>query len=131
MAPGKEERSLGELFAELSRETGQLVRKEVELATTEMTAKAKKAGADAAVIAAGGALLHAALLVLLAAFVLALAQLGVTAWLSALLVGVVTAGIGYMLLNRGRTSMRRSTLAPTQTMESLKETATWTTRQGA
>ena len=131
MAPGKEERSLGELLAELSRETGQLVRKEVELATTEMTAKAKKAGADAAVIAAGGALLHAALLVLLAAFVLALAQLGVTPWLSALLVGVVTAGIGYVLVNRGRTSMRRSTLAPTQTMESLKETATWTTRQGA
>ena len=85
----------------------------------------------AAVIAAGGALLHAALLVLLAALVIAMAQLGVTPWLSALLVGVVTAGVGYMLVNRGRASMRRSTLAPTQTMESLKETATWTTRQGA
>ena len=128
---GKDERSLGELLAELSRETGQLIRKEVELATTEMTAKAKKAGTDAAVIAAGGALLHAALLVLLAAFVIGLAQLGITPWLSALLVGVLTAGIGYMLVNRGRTSLRKSSLAPVQTMESLKETATWTTRQGA
>lgn len=131
MAPGKDERSLAELFAELSRETGQLVRKEVELATTEMTAKAKKAGADAAMIAAGGALLHAALLVLLAAFVIALAQLGITPWVSALIVGVLTAVVGYLLVNRGRASMRRTTLAPTQTMESLKETATWTTRQGA
>ena len=128
---GKDERSLGELLAELSRETGELIRKEVELATTEMTAKAKKAGTDAAVIAAGGALLHAALLVLLAALVIGLAQLGITPWLSALLVGVLTAGIGYMLVNRGRTSLRKSSLAPVQTMESLKETATWTTRQGA
>ena len=128
---GTDERSLGELLAELSRETGQLIRKEVELATTEMTAKAKKAGTDAAVIAAGGALLHAALLVLLAALVIGLAQLGITPWLSALLVGVLTAGIGYMLVNRGRTSLRKSSLAPVQTMESLKETATWTTRQGA
>src|SRR5688500_14867275 len=113
MAP-KDERSLGELFAELSRETGQLVRKEVELATTEITARAKKAGTDAAVIAAGGALLHAALLVLLAALVIGLAQLGVMPWLSALMVGGLTAGVGYMLVSRGRASMRKSSLAPRQ-----------------
>jgi drug/metabolite transporter (DMT)-like permease len=107
------------------------VRKEVELATTEMTAKARKAGADAAMMAAGGALAHAGLLVLLAALVIGLAQLGITPWLSALIVGVVTAGIGYMLVNRGKVSMRETSLAPTQTMESLKENARWTTRQGA
>ena len=45
MARSQDERSLGELFAELSRETGVLVRKEVELATTEMTAKARTAAA--------------------------------------------------------------------------------------
>jgi hypothetical protein len=36
--PGRDDRSLGELFSELSREMGTLVRKELELATTEMTA---------------------------------------------------------------------------------------------
>jgi len=56
-------RSIGELLAELSRETSQLVRKEVELATTEMTAKAKKAGGQVGIAAAGGALMHAGLLV--------------------------------------------------------------------
>src|SRR5205085_6751030 len=98
MADRKDERSLGELLAELSRETGQLVRKEVELATTEMTAKARKAGSDAAMMAAGGALAHAGLLVILAAFVIGLAQLGVTPWVSALIVGVVTILIGYVLV---------------------------------
>lgn len=131
MAAGRDERSLAELIAELSRETGQLVRKEVELATTEMTAKAKKAGVDAATITAGGALIHAGLLVLLAAFVIGLAQIGVTPWLSALIVGLATAGVGYVLVNRGRASMRATNLSPTETMESLKENAKWTTRQRA
>jgi hypothetical protein len=131
MAERKDERSLGDLLAELSRETGQLVRKEVELATAEMTAKAQKAGADAGMIAAGGALAHAGLLVLLAAIVIGLAQMGVTPWLSALLVGLVTVAVGYVLVNRGMASMRRTSVAPTQTIETLKENARWTTRQGA
>ena len=66
MARAQDERSLGELFAELSRETGVLVRKEVELATTELTAKARTAATHVGTIAAGGALAHAGLLVLLA-----------------------------------------------------------------
>jgi len=131
MADRKDDRSLGELLAELSRETGQLVRKEVELATTEMTAKAKKAAAAAGVAAAGGALVHAGLLVLLAAIVIGLAQLGVAPWLSALIVAALTMGVGYVLVNRGLEQMRRTSIAPTQAIESLKETATWTTRQGA
>lgn len=131
MADRKDERSLGDLLAELSRETGQLVRKEIELATTEMTAKAKKAGTDAGIVAAGGALAHAGLLVLLAAVVIALAQLGIEPWLSALIVGLLTIGIGYLLVNKGMANMRRTTIAPTQTIETLKENARWTTRQGA
>src|SRR3954462_14117383 len=129
MAERQDERSLGDLLAELSRETGTLVRKEVELATTEMTAKARKAAADAGITAAGGALAHAGLLVLLAALGLGLAQLGITPWLSAAIVGLLTIGIGYLLVNRGLANMRRTSVAPTQTIESLKENARWTTRQ--
>jgi hypothetical protein len=131
MADRRDERSLGELLAELSRETGELVRKEVQLATTEMTAKAKKASASAGIAAAGGALVHAGLLVLLAAFVIGLAQIGVTPWLSALLVAIVTMVAGYGLVNKGLGQLRRTSVAPTETIESIKETATWTTRQGA
>ena len=131
MADRKDERSLGELLSELSRETGQLVRKEVELATTEMTAKARRAGAAVAVAAAGGALVHAGLLVLLAAIVLGLAQAGMSPWLSASIVAVVTMIVGYALVNRGLAQLRRTSVVPTQAIETLKETATWTTRQGA
>jgi Flp pilus assembly protein TadB len=98
MVDRQDDRSLGELLAELSRETGQLVRKEVELATTEMTAKAKKAAAGAGIAAAGGALVHAGLLVFVATIVIALAQVGVSPWLSALIVAIVTMGGGYLLV---------------------------------
>lgn len=131
MAERKDDRSLGELLSELSRETGQLVRKEVELATTEMTAKARKAAASAGIAAAGGALVHAGLLVLLAGIVIALAQLGMPPWLAALIVAVVTMAGGYLLVKSGLAQMRRTTVTPTQAIEELKETATWTTRQGA
>jgi hypothetical protein len=131
MATPQDNRSLGELFSELSRETGTLVRKEVELATTELTSKAKVAGGHVGVVAAGGALAHAGLLVLLAAFVIGLAQLGVTPWLSALIVALVTMGVGYMLVSTGLSNLRRTSVAPTQTIETLKETSTWKTRTPA
>ena len=131
MADRLDNRSLGDLLAELSRETGQLVRKEIELASTEMTAKARKAGAQVGVAAAGGALIHAGVLVLLAMLVIALSEMGLAPWLAALIVGVLTIGIGYLLVNRGLAGLRGTSIVPQQTIETLKEDARWTTRQGA
>jgi len=131
VAARPEERSIGELFAELSRETGTLVRKELELATTEITGKARVAGVHVGTIAAGGALAHAALLVLLAAVVIGLAQLGIEPWLSALIVAIGTGAVGYMLVQKGLANLRRTNVTPTNTIESLKETATWTNRTPA
>lgn len=126
----QDNRSLGELLAELSGETSRLVRKEVELATTEMTAKARTAGGHVATAAIGGALAHAGLLVLLAALVIGLAQLGMPAWLSATIVAVATMAIGYVLINKGAGALRTTSVVPTQAIQSLKEDAKWTTRQG-
>jgi len=131
MAPREDNRSLADLVAELSRETSVLVRKEVELATTEMTAKAKIAAAGAGVAAAGGALAHAGFLVLLAAVVIGLTNVGLAPWLSALIVAVVTMIVGYVLVNRGLATVRQTSVVPRQAIESLKESAAWTTRQGA
>jgi hypothetical protein len=118
-------------MAELSRETSVLVKKEIELASTEMTAKAKQAAAAAGIAATGGALIHAGLLVLLAAIVIGLAQLGVSPWLSALIVAIVTMIVGYVLVNRGLATMRQTSVVPKQAIETIKESAAWTTRQGA
>jgi drug/metabolite transporter (DMT)-like permease len=131
MASTKDERSLGELFSELSRETSVLVRKEVELATTEMTAKVRTASTHVAIVATGGALAHAAILVLLAACVVGLTQLGVSPWLAALIVAVVVGAIGYVLIHKGVSALRATRVVPTHTVQSLKEEAKWTTRQGA
>jgi len=122
---------ISRMMAELSSETARLVRKEVELASTEMTAKARIAGGPAATAATGGALVHAGLLVLLAAFVIGLAQLGVTPWLSAAIVAVLTMVIGYVLINKGVSALRGTSVVPAQAIDSLKEDAKWTTRQGA
>jgi len=126
-----DDRSLGALLAELSRETGQLIRKEIELATTEMTAKVKKAGVQVGITAAGGALVHAGELVLLAMLVITLTEIGLAAWLAALIVGLVALAVGYVLVNRGLSALRDISITPRQTIESVKEDARWTTRQGA
>lgn len=131
MADKTDNRSLADLMAELSRETGTLVRKEVELATTEMTAKIREAATHVATASAGGALLHAGLLILLAAIVIALTRLGLQAWLSALIVALLTMVVGYVMLNKGMAALRRTQFAPRHTIESLKEDARWTTGQRA
>ena len=121
MRTDRDERSLGELFGDLSRETSTLVRQEVTLAKTELTQTATQVGKDVGVLALGGAIAYAGLLGLLAALVLGLIALGLPAWLSALIVGVVVAGAGYALVRRGLAALKAVSLAPRQTMETLTE----------
>lgn len=124
----KEDRSLGELFAALSKETGLLVRQEVDLAKTEMSQKASQVGKDVGYMAVGGVIIYAGFLAIMAAIILVLA-IFIPSWLSALIVGVVIAGIGYFVLQRGIDKLKQSSLAPKQTIESLKEDAEWAKRQ--
>ena len=62
----KDDRSLGELFSELAQDTSTLVRKEVQLAKTEMSQKASRVGKDVGFLAVGGAVAYAGLLAVLA-----------------------------------------------------------------
>ena len=124
-----EERSLGELFGDLSRELGTLVRNEAELAKTELTAKAQHVGKSMASLAIGGAVLYAGVLAVMAAVILLLATLGLPAWISALLVGAVVLGVGWLLVRRGLELLRQTDLAPRQTVESLKENVQWAKEQ--
>jgi xanthine/uracil permease len=101
-----------------------LVRQEVRLATAEVTAKAKTAGRYAGIVGAGGALLHGGLLALIAAAVIGLGA-AVPMWLSALIIGVVVAGIGYALVRSGLDGMAHLDPAPQQTIDTLKEDKEW------
>lgn len=124
----REERSLGELFGDLSRETSALVRHEVELARTEIGQKASQVGKDVGSLAVGGAIAYAGFLAILAAIIIALSA-AIPWWLSALLVGLVVAGIGYFLVQKGLTALKRQDMAPKQTLETVKEDKEWAKEQ--
>ena len=74
MQGGGDERSIGELLAQLSQETAELVRREVQLAEAEMTQKAYRAGKNAGFVAAGGAVGYAGLLATLAGLIMLLGR---------------------------------------------------------
>jgi len=129
MQQSRDERSLGELFGELARETGTLVRQEVELAKTEISQKATSVGKDIGYMAVGGFIAYAGLLAILAAIIFALVAIGLPAWLSALLVGLTVAAAGYLLIQKGRDALKRSNLTPKRTIDTLKEDAEWAKQQ--
>ncbi len=120
----RDDRSLGELFAELTKETTTLVRQEVQLAKTEMSQKVSEVGKDVGFLAAGGALAYAGLLAIIAGVVLALGEF-IPLWVSALLVGLVVVGIGYYLVQKGLKALKQVSPAPEQTIQTLKEDKEW------
>jgi hypothetical protein len=125
MQARKDERSLGELFGDLARDMGVLVRQEVQLATTEMTHKASRAAQEVGMIVVGGLVAYAGLLAILASVIVWLAAAGLGWWQAALLVGVIVAVIGGLLVQRGLAALKHADLAPRKTMETLKEDTQW------
>jgi uncharacterized membrane protein YqjE len=116
----KEQKSVGELLADLSRETTTLVREELRLAKLEMSEKATQLGRNLGSLAAGGAVAYAGFLVLLAAVVFMLFEAGMKLWLSALLVGVIVGGVGAFLVWKGLQALKSADLAPHESIEALK-----------
>ncbi|HYP19938.1 MAG TPA: phage holin family protein [Chloroflexia bacterium] len=129
MQVNKEDRSIGELFADLAKESSVLVRQEVALAKAEMTQKAGEVGKDIGFLAVGGLVLYAGLLAIIAAIIIVLGTVGVPWWLSALLVGLIVAGVGYFLVQKGLKALKQENLAPRPTIQTLKEDAEWAQEQ--
>jgi drug/metabolite transporter (DMT)-like permease len=114
------DRSLGELFSDLTQETSTLVRQEVQLATTEMSRKAAEVGKDVGFLAVGGFVAYAGFLAIIAAAIFLLANV-IPTWVAALLVGLVVAGAGAFLIMRGLDNLKNTNLAPTESVAALKE----------
>ena len=134
----KEERSLGDLFSELSKETSTLLRQEVTLAQVEITQKATIVGKQVGSLVVGGAVGYAALLIILVALVIGLSQLLssifdwtliTSAWVAALLVGLIVGGIAFSLITSAIATLKKTDLTPKQTIESIKEDAQWIKNQ--
>jgi membrane protein len=125
MEPNNDNRTLGELFAELSRETRTLVKQEIQLAKAELTEKVSRLGRSAGLVVGGSLIAYGGMLAIIAAIVLVLIELGLPAWAGALLGGVLLAGVGYVLIRSGLAGLRPQELKPQQTIDTLKEDAQW------
>jgi VIT1/CCC1 family predicted Fe2+/Mn2+ transporter len=124
----RQEPSLADLLSRLSEQASTLVRQEIQLAQTEMTRKATKAGRNAAFVALGGVIAFAAFLTIVAALVLALAQV-MEAWLAALIVAVVLAIAAALLVQYGISKLKQIDPAPRRTIETMRENKEWLTQQ--
>jgi len=124
----RDEPTLGELFADLTREMTTLLRQEVRLATTEVGQKASAIGKNVAFLAVGGAVAYAGLLAVIAAIIMVFAHF-IPWWLAALIVGVAVAGIGYFLVQKGIDALKHLDVAPRRTITTLKEDVTWAKHQ--
>jgi len=123
------QRSLGDLFSDLTRDTATLIRQEVSLATTEITHKATRAGKDIGVILAGGSLAYAGIIVLLFGIATGLIAMGMAAWLAYLLVGGIVAGVGGFLAMQALDKLKEIDLVPHDTVNTLRDDVRWAKEQ--
>ena len=123
-----ENRPLGDLFGDLATDMSNLVRQEVALAKLEITQKAKYLGRNIGYLVVGGAVAYAAALAIMAAIIMLLAKV-LPHWGAALIVGAVVGGIGWMLIGKAMMALQPAELTPRETVETLKEDATWMKQQ--
>jgi hypothetical protein len=120
------ERSLGELFRDLSTETSELVSKEIALVKAEARQTGSTLARDGAKIGTAAALAFAGALALTAFLIAGLGDLlNGKYWLSALIVGVVFFAIGMGLVKSATADIKRRGQAMKQSAETVKDTAAW------
>jgi hypothetical protein len=120
------ERSLGELFRDLTTETSDLVSKEIALVKAEARQTGATLARDGAKIGIASGLAFAGVLALTAFLIAGLGDLlGGKYWLSALIIGVVFLAIGMGLVKNATGDMKRRGHSSKHTADTLKDTGTW------
>ena len=129
--PGvREERSIGELFGELTQDMTLLVRQEVQLARVELEQKASRIGSALGTVGTGGFIAYVGALALVAALILLLVEVaGIQAWVSALIVGGILAIAGFVMLQGGLRRLKQTDLTPRRTVETLRDDVQWAKEQ--
>ncbi len=122
--PKQPEKSLGELFTDLSNDMSQLVRDEIELVKVEVKAEVSKAGKGGGLVGAGAfaAYMGVVLLSFAAAWGLA-ARL--PEGVAFLIVGLVWAVVAAVLALKGRQELKNVDPVPQATVETLQEDVKW------
>lgn len=120
---------LGTLLRSLGEDIGTLVRQEIALAKAEASRTAKRVASDGAWIATGAAIAAVGGLTLVVAMALGLGALLGSYWLGTLITGLVLVLAGGLVAWKGIADLRRGELAPTRTVETLREDAEWARRE--
>ena len=116
---------VGDLVKQLSEQTTELVRKEVELAKAELAEKGKRAGIGAGMFGGAGLFGFFAFAGLTATFILALVTV-VEPWIAALIVTVVYGAIAGVLALQGKNKVQQAgPPVPEQAVDSTKEDVAW------
>lgn len=112
--------STGSLFSDAIKQISTLVRGEVDLARAEVDQNLRRAAAALGMLVAAVVIALTALNVLSAAVVSGLTEAGIDAGWAALIVGVVLGVIAAILVSKGTSDLKLSSLAPTRTAENIK-----------
>jgi uncharacterized membrane protein YqjE len=125
----RSDRSLGDLFSDLSQQTAELIRQEVRLAKVELSDKVSDLSRHAMMIGIGAALGLGALMAFAATITLLLIEVGVEPWIAAILCAVILGIAAYALVQSGLSAIKRRSLTPDETIHSMKETTQWLKNQ--
>ena len=120
------DRSVADLARQLSLQTTELARHEVELAKAELRVKGKRAGVGAGMFGGAGALGLYALGALTAAIIAGIAEV-LPVWAAALIVAAVYGAVAGILALRGKSKVQQATPpVPERTVQSVKEDVRYT-----
>jgi uncharacterized membrane protein YqjE len=115
-----DDRSVGELVNQLSRQTSTLIRQELQLAQTELQEKGKRVGIGAGMFGGAGMVALYGVGALVAAAIIGIGTL-LEPWIAAVIVGVVLLAVAGVLALLGRKQVERGTPPlPQQAIESAK-----------
>lgn len=120
-SPTRADETVGQLIGQLTEQVSHLVRDEVALAKVELTEKGKKAGLGLGMFSGAGLLAFFGFGALVTTAILALA-LVVSAWLAALIVGVVLFAVAGALALVGSKEFKQvAPPVPQATVDSVKQ----------
>ena len=119
--PATADASVGDMIKAMSTDLSRLVRDEIQLAQTEISAKVKQAGVGVGAFGGAGVLALYGIAALIAAAVLGLAVV-LPPWLAALIVGIVVLAVaGVVALVGKRKVSEAAPVVPERTVASVKE----------
>jgi Na+/melibiose symporter-like transporter len=119
-----DDRSVGQLLSDVTRELQALVRKELELAKAETKEELQRAGAAGKRFGVAGLACYLAVVLLSFSAAWALAAVMPTGW-AFFAVGVVLGVVAAAMALQGRRQLREFHPVPRETAESLKEDVQW------